>query len=104
MIEYLRNQMHRVAEERGSLTHPDVIALSQRLDQFIVLAQKRSTPCAEYFKPLKLGSASVEAGSTTLNPPQPTRVKRGAFLQHQALDDPTGFVRPSVLGFRYNRQ
>ncbi|GMA65458.1 aspartyl-phosphate phosphatase Spo0E family protein [Alicyclobacillus fastidiosus] len=34
-VEELRSQMIKIAEDRGSLTHPDVIAASQRLDVFI---------------------------------------------------------------------
>ncbi|GMA66219.1 hypothetical protein GCM10025859_66940 [Alicyclobacillus fastidiosus] len=34
-VEELRSQMIKIAEYRGSLTHPDVIAASQRLDVFI---------------------------------------------------------------------
>ncbi|MFB5192460.1 aspartyl-phosphate phosphatase Spo0E family protein [Alicyclobacillus fastidiosus] len=38
-IELLRTQMVRVAEEQGSLTHPDVLAISERLDVLICEAQ-----------------------------------------------------------------
>lgn len=40
-IEELRNTMYRVATERGSLTHPDVVALSEQLDDLIVVVQRR---------------------------------------------------------------
>ncbi|GMA61957.1 aspartyl-phosphate phosphatase Spo0E family protein [Alicyclobacillus fastidiosus] len=38
-IELLRTQMMRVAEEQGSLTHPDVLAISERLDVLICEVQ-----------------------------------------------------------------
>ncbi|MFD1673212.1 Spo0E family sporulation regulatory protein-aspartic acid phosphatase [Alicyclobacillus fodiniaquatilis] len=40
MIEFLRSKMLQLADQHGSLTHPDVIAASQRLDYFIVSVQK----------------------------------------------------------------
>jgi hypothetical protein len=40
IIEYLREKMIRTAEQKGSLDHPDVIALSQHLDRFIVMLQR----------------------------------------------------------------
>jgi hypothetical protein len=41
IVEHLREKMMRLAEERGSLTHPDVIAVSQQLDLFFVQIQRR---------------------------------------------------------------
>ena len=38
--EYLRSKMISVAESVQSLTHPDVIAVSQQLDRYIVQAQR----------------------------------------------------------------
>lgn len=38
-IEFLRKQMEKTAEQKGSLLHHDVIALSQVLDEFIITAQ-----------------------------------------------------------------
>ena len=40
IVEYLREKMIQTAEEKGSLAHPDVIAISQRLDRFIVMLQR----------------------------------------------------------------
>jgi hypothetical protein len=39
-IEGLRSEMIRVAEHAGSLVDPRVIALSQQLDQLLVLMQQ----------------------------------------------------------------
>lgn len=39
IIEYLRDKMIKTADEKGSLTHPDVIEISQQLDRFIVMLQ-----------------------------------------------------------------
>ena len=38
-IEELRNDMISVAEETGNLCDPEVIRISQQLDEWIVLAQ-----------------------------------------------------------------
>ncbi|KPV41983.1 aspartyl-phosphate phosphatase Spo0E family protein [Alicyclobacillus ferrooxydans] len=38
--EYLRSKMIQVAEDVQSLTHPDVIAVSQQLDRYILQAQR----------------------------------------------------------------
>lgn len=38
--EYLRAKMVSMAVMRESLTHPDVVSLSQRLDRYIVQAQR----------------------------------------------------------------
>jgi hypothetical protein len=47
-IEYLREEMIRTAEDRGSLTHPDVIMISQELDRFIVKLQRLNlTMCTD---------------------------------------------------------
>lgn len=46
MIEYLRGKMVQLAEVHGSLTHRDVIAVSQRLDSFILYVQKQRTGVA----------------------------------------------------------
>jgi len=44
-IEGLRSEMIRVAENKGSLVDPQVIELSQRLDQLLVLMQRlQKTP------------------------------------------------------------
>ena len=40
IIEYLRNKMIKTAESKGSLTHPEVIEVSQQLDRFIVRLQR----------------------------------------------------------------
>jgi hypothetical protein len=40
IIEYLRRKMIRTAEIQGSLTHPDVVAVSQQLDRFLVQVQR----------------------------------------------------------------
>ncbi|GMA60127.1 aspartyl-phosphate phosphatase Spo0E family protein [Alicyclobacillus fastidiosus] len=40
VIDYLRDKMILRAEATGDLLHQDVIRLSQRLDQFLVQAQK----------------------------------------------------------------
>jgi hypothetical protein len=40
IVDYLRQKMMSTAEARGSLTHPDVIAISQQLDRFIVMLQR----------------------------------------------------------------
>lgn len=40
IIEHLRSKMTQVAKDRGNLTHPDVVAISQRLDRFILLQQQ----------------------------------------------------------------
>jgi Spo0E like sporulation regulatory protein len=50
IIEYLRAKMIRTAEKRGSLTHPDVVAISQYLDQFIVMVQRRRLTTRTYTK------------------------------------------------------
>ncbi|MCL6547289.1 MAG: aspartyl-phosphate phosphatase Spo0E family protein [Alicyclobacillus sp.] len=39
LIEQLRWQLIQAAENRQSLTHPDVVALSQRLDRLITRYQ-----------------------------------------------------------------
>lgn len=39
-IEGLRSEMIRTAETIGSLNHPQVIALSQELDQLLVIMQR----------------------------------------------------------------
>ncbi|MCY0874968.1 MAG: aspartyl-phosphate phosphatase Spo0E family protein [Firmicutes bacterium] len=41
MLGYLRQQMIDLAQERGTLTHSDVVAASQRLDQLIVQYQRQ---------------------------------------------------------------
>lgn len=38
-IEYIRNQLVRLAGEKGSLTHPSVVLLSQELDYYILQSQ-----------------------------------------------------------------
>ena len=43
IIEYLREKMIQLAETNGSLTHRNVVVVSQRLDRFIVQAQKQRT-------------------------------------------------------------
>ncbi|MCF8564665.1 aspartyl-phosphate phosphatase Spo0E family protein [Alicyclobacillus tolerans] len=43
IIEYLREKMIHLAEANGSLTHRNVVVVSQRLDRFIVQAQKQRT-------------------------------------------------------------
>lgn len=40
MIEYLRGEMVQVAIDKGSLIDHHVLALSQQLDEFIVLIQR----------------------------------------------------------------
>lgn len=37
----LRYQMIKIAEEKGSLTDPDVVAISQRLDVLLVDLQRK---------------------------------------------------------------
>lgn len=39
VIEHLRSKMISVAIERGSLTHPDVIRVSEVLDRYLYQAQ-----------------------------------------------------------------
>lgn len=46
-IEFLRKQMEVTAEQRGSLLHGDVIALSQLLDEYIMKAQYEYSPMNE---------------------------------------------------------
>lgn len=41
MVEHLRQKMICLVEETGSFTHPDVVAISQRLDQYIVQIQRQ---------------------------------------------------------------
>lgn len=41
IVEYLRQKMISLVEEKGSFTHPDVVAISQRLDQYIVQIQRQ---------------------------------------------------------------
>ncbi|MDO3677577.1 aspartyl-phosphate phosphatase Spo0E family protein [Paenibacillus ehimensis] len=41
-IRQLRQQLVRLVEEKGSLSHEEVVQLSQRLDQYILMAQKSS--------------------------------------------------------------
>ncbi|MCF8567848.1 aspartyl-phosphate phosphatase Spo0E family protein [Alicyclobacillus tolerans] len=50
IVEYLRNKMIRMAENRGSLAHPDVIAVSQQLDNLIVHIQRRRLEVNTYPK------------------------------------------------------
>lgn len=38
-IELIRNQLVRLAGEKGSLTHPSVVLLSQELDYYILQSQ-----------------------------------------------------------------
>ncbi|MFS0725014.1 Spo0E family sporulation regulatory protein-aspartic acid phosphatase [Paenibacillus sp. 1P07SE] len=38
-LQRLRLQLHELAEERGSLTDPDVIAISEEADRLIVVLQ-----------------------------------------------------------------
>ena len=38
--EYLRKKMIRLAEARQSLTHPEVVSVSQQLDRHILQAQR----------------------------------------------------------------
>ncbi|PZD96413.1 aspartyl-phosphate phosphatase Spo0E family protein [Paenibacillus sambharensis] len=38
-LQTLRLQLYEVAETRGSLTDPDVLALSEQVDQLIVVLQ-----------------------------------------------------------------
>ncbi|QQE77440.1 aspartyl-phosphate phosphatase Spo0E family protein [Alicyclobacillus sp. SO9] len=40
IIEYLRRKMIRTAEVHGSLTHPEVVAVSEQLDLFLVQVQR----------------------------------------------------------------
>jgi len=40
IIEYLRQKMIKTADEKGSLTAPEVIRISQQLDRFIVMIQR----------------------------------------------------------------
>lgn len=40
IIECVREEMIQTAEDRGSLTHPDVITVSQELDRLIVKLQR----------------------------------------------------------------
>ncbi|WAH44558.1 aspartyl-phosphate phosphatase Spo0E family protein [Alicyclobacillus fastidiosus] len=46
-VEELRSQMIKIAEDRGSLTHPYVIAASQRLD---VLINRIQTKCFKVYR------------------------------------------------------
>lgn len=39
IVEYLRNRMICLAEEKGSLTDPDVVLVSQRLDKYMLQVQ-----------------------------------------------------------------
>ncbi|GLI04803.1 MULTISPECIES: aspartyl-phosphate phosphatase Spo0E family protein [Paenibacillus] len=41
-IRQLRQQLVRLVEEKGSLSHEEVVQLSQRLDRYILMAQKSS--------------------------------------------------------------
>ncbi|CAM3734495.1 aspartyl-phosphate phosphatase Spo0E family protein [Alicyclobacillus pomorum] len=41
IVEFLRRKMVKMAEKKGSLTHPEVLAISQQLDRFIVKMQRR---------------------------------------------------------------
>jgi hypothetical protein len=38
-LQSLRLKLHEIAEERGSLTDPDVLAISEEADQLIVALQ-----------------------------------------------------------------
>ncbi len=40
-IDVLRDTMIRIANEKGNLMAPEVIAISQELDKLLVLEQKR---------------------------------------------------------------
>jgi len=40
-VEYLRRKMIVLAEEKGSLVHPEVVSVSQELDVFLVQIQRR---------------------------------------------------------------
>lgn len=40
-VDELRESMIRLAEEKGSLTHPDVVKMSQRLDVLIAEIQAK---------------------------------------------------------------
>lgn len=40
IIEYLRRKMIHTAEAKGSLTHPEVVAISHQLDRFLVQVQR----------------------------------------------------------------
>lgn len=43
IVEYLRRKMVRTAEEKCSLSHPEVIAISKKLDKYILQAQRCAT-------------------------------------------------------------
>ncbi|MFD1675599.1 Spo0E family sporulation regulatory protein-aspartic acid phosphatase [Alicyclobacillus fodiniaquatilis] len=42
-VEHLRALLIKTAEERGSLTHPDVIVISQKLDRLLNEVQFKNT-------------------------------------------------------------
>lgn len=49
-VEQLRALLVRTAEERGSLTHPDVIVISQKLDNLLNEVQfKKRQSIMDYF-------------------------------------------------------
>ena len=39
-LQHLRTRLHEMAEAKGSLTDPDVLALSEEADQLIVVLQQ----------------------------------------------------------------
>ena len=63
LIEYLREEMIRTAEDRESLTHPDVLAISQQLDRFIVMLQRINLTMRT--NPERNGSTIVQPFETT---------------------------------------
>lgn len=49
-LHSLRQKLHEIAEARGSLTDPDVLAISEEADQLIVaLQQLQRTECSDGF-------------------------------------------------------
>jgi len=77
MIEYLKHKMVCVAEEKGSLTHPDVVAISQRLDLFLVQVQR--SRLAAYTNPKRNVSFVRQTFKSGSKYPVPFRTR---FVNH----------------------
>ena len=56
--EYLRAKMIAVAEQEQCLTHPQVVAVSEQLDRFIVQMHKQKLARKELQEPVAIGDLS----------------------------------------------
>jgi len=68
LVEYLRRKMIRTADEKGSFSHPDVIAISQKLDMYLVQAQRAAALALSGVQNAQVNQASNSGQQVTSKP------------------------------------